>query len=220
MQRNLVQSLFEHGSIRTTVPKAKDLRPFAERLITLAKRARKGSLTARRRIHQLMGERSYIPADHRSAYEDMSDAHRRRAMVGRSGRRYRSASPKGSVEFTAESITHRLINTIALRYDDRPGGYTRIIKLATRRVGDQSFVAMVQLVGGEKGPGSVTKPAPGARKMKANARYSCAVKAAKAFAAAKRSGAKADEADAAMANEAQKSENESAVDGATPDLSE
>lgn len=194
MQRNMAQSLFEHGQIRTTVPKAKDIRPFAERLITLAKRARQGNLIARRRLHKLMGERSYIPAEHRATYEAMSDAGRRRTLVARSGRRYRANSPKGSVEFTAESITHRLINTIAPRYDGRDGGYIRLIKLPARRVGDRSFLAVVQLVGGEQSPGSVTKPAAGSRKRKASARYAAAVKAAKGFAGAKRGPTKDDNA--------------------------
>ncbi|MEE9296497.1 MAG: 50S ribosomal protein L17 [Phycisphaerae bacterium] len=194
MQRNMAQSLFEHGQIRTTVPKAKDIRPFAERLITLAKRARQGSLIARRRLHKLMGERSYILAEHRSTYEAMSDAGRRHTLAARSGRRYRANSPKGRLEFTGESITHRLINTVAPRYEGRDGGYTRLIKLSTRRVGDRSFLAVVQLVGGEESPGSVTKPAAGSRKRKANSRYAAAVKAAKAFAGAKRGPAKDDNA--------------------------
>ncbi len=181
MQRNLAQSLFEHGQIRTTLPKAKDLQPFAERLITLARRAREGSLIARRRIHALMGERSLIPGDHRSAYEDMTDAKRKQVMVARSGRRHRTGAPKGRVAFTAESVTHRLIETVAARFEGRPGGYTRLVKLADRRIGDQSFLAIVQLVGGEEGPGSVTRPGKTSRRRRADARYAAAVKAAKSF---------------------------------------
>ena len=47
LRRNLVQSLFEHGKIRTTLPKAKEVRAFAEKLITLA---RTGTLNCRRRV--------------------------------------------------------------------------------------------------------------------------------------------------------------------------
>ncbi len=189
MQRNLAQSLFEHGQIRTTLPKAKDLKPFAERLITLAKRARQGDLGARRRIHQVLGDRSIIPADHRATYVAMSDAKRRQVMVARSGRRYRTGGAKGRLDFTAESVIHRLINTVAGAYEERPGGYTRLVKLPGRRVGDQSRLALVQLVGGEDGPGSVTRPAKSARKRRADARYGAAVKAAKAAAQLKRGSA-------------------------------
>lgn len=186
MQRNLAMSLFEHGRVRTTLPKAKDLRPFAERLITLAKLAGGGSLTARRSIHKIMGDRSLIPAEHRATYEGMSDAKRTQTMVSRSGRRYRTGAPKGRLEFTAESVTHRLIQTIAPKYAERPGGYTRLIRLAERRLGDQSKLAIVQLVGDEESPGSVSKPAKSARKRRTDARYTAAVKAIKSASRGKR----------------------------------
>jgi large subunit ribosomal protein L17 len=185
MQRNLVQSLFEHGQIRTTLPKAKDIKPIAERLITLAKRANQGSLIARRRIHQIMGERSMIPGEHQATYDQLSDSKRKQVMVARSGRRHRTGQPKGKLDFTAESVTRRLIETVAPRYMDRPGGYTRLIRLATRRVGDQSFLAIVQLIGDEEAPGSVTKAGKTSRRRKADARYAAAVKAAKGFGASK-----------------------------------
>ncbi len=192
MQRNLAQSLFEHGQIRTTVPKAKDLKPFAERLITLAKRASRGDLIARRQIHKLLSERSLIPAAHQAAYEELADAKRRQVMAARSGRRHRTGAAKGRLDFTAESITHRLINTVAPKFQDRPGGYTRLIKLGTRRVGDQSPLAVIQLVGDEEGPGSVTKPAKSARRKRVDARYAAAVKSAKAFAKSRRDAGKAE----------------------------
>ena len=177
MQRNLAQSLFEHGQVRTTLSKAKDLRPFAERLITLAKKSRGGSLTARRRIHKLLSDRSMVPSEHQEAYDMMSDFKRSRTLRAPSGRRYRSGEPKGKLAFTGESIVHRLINTVAPKYEDRSGGYTRIIHLADRRVGDQSELAILQLVGDEKGPGALTKPEKTARRNRADARYAAAVKA-------------------------------------------
>src|SRR5215216_6155682 len=57
LRRNLVQSLFEHGKVRTTLPKAKEVRAFAEKLITLA---RKNDLTARRRAIALMQDRRLV----------------------------------------------------------------------------------------------------------------------------------------------------------------
>ncbi len=193
MQRNLAQSLFEHGQVRTTLPKAKDLKPFAERLITLAKRARGGSLEARRRIHRLMSDRSLIPAEHRDDYEAMTDARRKQVLRSRSGRRHRTGAPRGGLPFTAETVTYRLIEKVAPNFEDRPGGYTRLIRLAKRRIGDQACLAIVQLVGDEEAPTGVTKPGKSARRSRADARYAAAVKAAKQFAAAQRSGsAKAD----------------------------
>ncbi|MBN2269398.1 MAG: 50S ribosomal protein L17 [Sedimentisphaerales bacterium] len=57
MRRNMVASLFEHETIATTVQKAKEVKPFAEKLITLAK---KGTLPARRRAISLLGNRDIV----------------------------------------------------------------------------------------------------------------------------------------------------------------
>lgn len=57
MRRNLVQSLFEHGAVRTTLPKAKEVVPMAERLITLA---RTGTLNARRRVIAVLNDRQLV----------------------------------------------------------------------------------------------------------------------------------------------------------------
>jgi len=194
MQRNLAQSLFEHGQVRTTLAKAKDLRPFAERLITLAKKSRQGSITARRRIHRLLSERSLVPAEHREAYELMSDVKRRRTLRAPSGRRHRTGEARGKLSFTGQSITYRLINEVAARFEDRPGGYTRVIRLPERRIGDHGALALVQLVGEETGPGSVTRPKKTARRKRSDARYAAAIKASKSMAGRAGSGAAAEAA--------------------------
>ncbi len=187
MNRNMAQSLIEHGRITTTLPKAKNIKPFFEKLVTLAVKARKfraandhaGSLRMRRQIHKMLGERSLIPEEHREDYEMMSDASRRKALRMASGRRYRTGEPKGRLEFTGESVIHRLIETVASRFEDRPGGYTRLIKLADRRVGDDSQLAIVQLIGDEEQPTSLTKPDKTSRKRRADARYALAIKLGK-----------------------------------------
>lgn len=60
LRRNMVQSLFEHGKIRTTLPKAKEVQSFAEKLITLARR---NTLAARRQVIALMGNRRLVDKD-------------------------------------------------------------------------------------------------------------------------------------------------------------
>src|SRR5437762_13039835 len=57
LRRSLAQSLFEHGSIKTTLPKAKEVKSFVEKLITLA---RVGTLTARRRVIAYMNDRRLV----------------------------------------------------------------------------------------------------------------------------------------------------------------
>ena len=96
---NLATALFEHGGITTTVAKAKRLRPLAERLVTSAK---KGDLHARRRVLQVVRDKS---------------------------------------------VVHTLFTEIGPRYENRPGGYTRITKLGPRH-GDNAPMARIELVEG------------------------------------------------------------------------
>ncbi len=113
LRRNLVSSLFEHETISTTQEKAKEVRGFAEKLITLSK---KGTLAARRRAIAMLNNRAIY------AEEDGK-------MV-----------KKGTV-------VGKLFSEIGPRYLDRPGGYTRIIKLPKRRLGDGGKLVLLQLVG-------------------------------------------------------------------------
>lgn len=179
LRRNLAQSLFEHGEIVTTLTKAKDVRPFVERLITMAKKAHEGSLAARQRLVRAMNDRGIIPADHQGDYGMMADAVRHKTLRARSGRRYHTGEAKAGLKFTAESVVHRLINTVAPRYLDRPGGYTRIIKLARPRIGDNGARAILQLVGEEEPPGPVSKPKKTVRQKRVERRYAAAARAAK-----------------------------------------
>jgi large subunit ribosomal protein L17 len=113
LRRNLVASLFEHETISTTKEKAKEVKPFAERLITLAK---KGTLESRRRAIKLLGNRTIV--------------------VNEEG-----ASVKQG------TVVGKLFSEIGPRYLDRPGGYTRIIRLPHRRLGDNGELVLLQLVG-------------------------------------------------------------------------
>ena len=87
MRRNLVQSLIEHGQVRTTLVKAKDVRALAEKLVTLGI---DGSLAARQRAIALINDRSFIAKENRDDYDGMSDAKRAKVLRSRSGRREKS----------------------------------------------------------------------------------------------------------------------------------
>lgn len=177
LRRNMAQSLFEHGQIQTTLPKAKDLRPFVERLITLARKARGGSLAARQRLTALLGDRAIIPADYQEQYDQMSDAARKRVCSSRSGRRHRLGQARGGQKFVAMSVIHHLINEVAARYENRPGGYTRVIRLGKVQRGDSAPLAILQLVGQEESPGTVTRPERTARQRRTERRYAAAARA-------------------------------------------
>ena len=111
--RNLSTELFRHERIRTTLMKAKELRPFAEKLITLSKRE---TLHARRLV-----------------LRDIHD----------------------------KDVVSKMFDTISSRFAQRPGGYTRIVKLGPRR-GDNAEMALIELIGAETGKKAATPPAGGA----------------------------------------------------------
>ena len=110
--RNQAMALIQHERIETTVPKAKELRPFVERLITIAKRGSGSAAAAGRLLHA------------------------RRLVLA---------------ELPDKAVVAKLFNTIAPRFTERPGGYTRILRVGFRR-GDSAEVAHVELVGSEYDP--------------------------------------------------------------------
>ncbi len=172
MRRNMAQSLFQHGQVETTLAKAKEVQPFAERLITMA---RKGTLQNRQRVAALLGDRSILDREEEEKYVEMTDAQRRKVMVARSGRRHRTGKVPASynkkkIPFVAKSVVHKLMTEIAPTYADRPGGYTRIIRLAKRRIGDNSYLAILQLIDADEEGASSTgasKKKPGLRRQRA-----------------------------------------------------
>lgn len=100
LMRNLITALLREEKIQTTDPKAKELRRWVDRVITLGKR---GSLHARRQALGIVQDKA---------------------------------------------VVRKLFETIAPRFKDRPGGYTRIIKLGIRR-GDAAQMSLIELVAAE-----------------------------------------------------------------------
>ncbi len=132
MLRNLATSLINARDERliTTLPKAKELRPFVERVITLSKRAQ-----------GLTGDDAAVKAVHlrRQAATFFHAGNRQQAPS--TGRR---SAPRA--ERTAGvAAVKRLFDELGERYKDRPGGYTRVIKLG-RRDGDNAELAIIELV--------------------------------------------------------------------------
>jgi large subunit ribosomal protein L17 len=117
MLRNQATALLRHERIETTVPKAKELRPFVERLITIAKRGLAGGDANGKTLHA-----------RRLVLQDIQD----REVVG------------------------KLFETIAPRFEARPGGYTRILRIGYRR-GDSAEKAQIELVGSEYDPNAATE---------------------------------------------------------------
>jgi len=132
----MAASLFEHEAIRTTLAKAKEVRPFVERLITLARR---GTPHARRVALAMLNDRAMV---------DKEDAER----------------------LADKTVLEKLFDEIAPRYAARPGGYTRIIRLPERRIGDAGRQVLLQLVEESAPAAAAGGTAPAAARRKRAAR--------------------------------------------------
>ena len=138
MLRNMATSLInaEKEHIVTTVPKAKELRPFIEKAITMAKKAAnlEGDDTVLRGVHLRRQAAAFFHAGN-STFKAQQSRFR-----GNKG------EPKDKIERTAGvKAVQRLFNELGARYKDRDGGYTRINKLGHRK-GDNAEMAVIELV--------------------------------------------------------------------------
>jgi len=133
MLRNLAVSLINARDERivTTLPKAKELRPFVERAITLSRKANglEGDDAGPRALHLRRQAAGFFHAG------NMQQA----SLTGRRGQ----ARPPRTAGMAA---LKRLFDELGERYKDRPGGYTRILKLG-HRAGDNAELAIIELVG-------------------------------------------------------------------------
>jgi large subunit ribosomal protein L17 len=143
LRRNMAQSLFEHGKIRTTHAKAKEVRPFVEKLITLA---RANTLNSRRKVIAMMQDRRLVDEEQ---------------------------------EFTGQSVVQKLFTDVAPKFADRPGGYTRIIKLPTWRIGDAGSLVLLQLCTEESAPKGTARRSAGLRRKRNERKHQFASRAMK-----------------------------------------
>ena len=136
MLRNMATSLVnaENEYIVTTVQKAKELRPFVEKAITLARKAANltGDDREARELHLRRNAATYFQAGNRSFKKEKS-----RFGGGADGPVERTAGVKA---------LQRLFDELGERYKDRNGGYTRIIRIGGRRKGDNAEMAVIELV--------------------------------------------------------------------------
>src|SRR3954464_6265411 len=133
MLRNLATSLINARDERiiTTVPKAKELRPFVERVITLAKRA--GALDGDEAVAKALHLRRQAAAFFHAG---------NRNQAASAGKRGQARAPRTA----GVAALKRLFEELGKRYAERPGGYTRIIRLG-HRDGDNAELAIIELVG-------------------------------------------------------------------------
>lgn len=99
---NLAQALFEHGSIRTTEAKAKRLRPFAERLVTKAKR---GDLTARRQVLAVISRKDVVHELFTEIAPQMAERHGGYTRIIKVGARKGDNAPMAVIELVTEPVS-------------------------------------------------------------------------------------------------------------------
>ncbi len=144
MLRNMAAGLFEHGSIETTMPKAKAVQPFVEKIITLAKQ---GTFNARRQIESRLNDRkihSWV------ADPNVPDSRKENP--------YFDLPDEGDIAFNrygevkkAPRLVQHIMSVVGPRFSDRDGGYTRIIRTGRHRFGDGADIVVLQFVGAEEG---------------------------------------------------------------------
>jgi len=144
MLRNLAAALFEHGRIETTMAKAKAVQPFVERLITIAL---KGDLAARRRLESRLTDRRLFAW---VADPNVPDEKKRNDFFDLPDASEITFNRYGELKSSPRLVQH-LMTKVAPLFKDRDGGYTRIVKLGNRRLGDGTDLVMLELVGREEG---------------------------------------------------------------------
>ena len=178
--RNLAAGLFEHGQIVTTIPKAKAVQPFVEKIITLAKR---GDLHARRLvIAKLGGDRLgfdwlYLPKNasdgEKDSVQKLRDFSSQFFDLPESSQVERNRY--GELRKAPKLVKH-IFEHVAPKFADRPGGYTRIVKLGRHRIGDAGELAVLQLCGAEEGAEIGGKPSRRRRKADNRTAYAAKLK--------------------------------------------
>ncbi len=124
--RSLATELILHGEIKTTMARAKALKPYAENIITLAKQ---GSLHSRRQAAKFIFDKEtgkFMNFETGEVLEDVVKADKEKKAI-------------------AQTVLRKLFSEVGKKYENRNGGYTRIYRMPPRR-GDAAEMALIQLV--------------------------------------------------------------------------
>jgi len=160
---NLTNALIEHGRIKTTLAKAKEVRPVAEQMITLGKR---GDLHAHRQAVAFLRSKTAthaLFADVAPLYANLAGSLIEHGRIRTTEAKAKAVKPfaeqmitlgkrgdlaarrQAIAELRSQDVVHQLFADVAPRFVDRPGGYTRIVKLGPRQ-GDAADMVYLELV--------------------------------------------------------------------------
>mmetsp|Transcript_53107 Transcript_53107/g.128936 ORF Transcript_53107/g.128936 Transcript_53107/m.128936 type:complete len:201 (-) Transcript_53107:414-1016(-) len=149
MMRNMVSSLIEHERIVTTVAKAKEIRHLADQMVTLAKKG--GSLQ-----QQIEADSVGVTSESLSSEKDTVPSQAKASPAYLHNRRRAAAIVRGD-----DNVT-KLFEVLGPRYNDRQGGYTRVMKIARNRHGDNAPMAAIEYV---DRPGEIRAARPPSRTL-------------------------------------------------------
>jgi large subunit ribosomal protein L17 len=145
LYRTLMTELFRHERITTTEAKARAIRPLAERLVTKARKGRPDRLIELAKARNTTTLSAWFSAKRAEQLIALVDQGDEKALTQMAHQMALHARRQVLATLTDKEVAHKLVDEIAPRFEDRPGGYTRIFKLGMRQ-GDASRVAVLELV--------------------------------------------------------------------------
>ena len=145
LYRNLMTELFRHERIRTTEAKARAIRPLAEQTLTKARKARPDRVVELARLRDTVKLSAWFNAKRAEQLIELADQGEEEALLQMAQGMALHARRQVLATLTDKDIAHKLVDEIAPRFEDRPGGYTRMFKLGMRK-GDAAKMALLELV--------------------------------------------------------------------------
>jgi large subunit ribosomal protein L17 len=145
LYRNLMTELFRFERIETTEAKARAVRPLAEKLVTKARKARGERVVELAKQRDVAKLSAWFTAKRANQLIELADQGDGEALEQMAQAMALHARRQVLSVLTDKDIAHKLVDEIAPRFEDRPGGYTRMFKLGMRR-GDAAKMALLELV--------------------------------------------------------------------------